>query len=717
MTDFLNRFTIGSRINSLMGVLLISLVAFAAAMLMQLSTTKTEMEDLSTLAEFTPYVGSVIHELQKERGASAGYIGSSGASQFATNLNTQKGSTDTVIQGFKAAAANFPVERFDENLSILLNNVQANLNKLSDVRNDVSELNASTPEMARYYTGTINSALSVIKEAAQLTTDYEMLNSIVVYTSLLEAKEIAGLERAAGTGSYAAGRFNDVALANLISLIAKQDAFMTSFNSFASQEVKDFYAQTVVGQELDRHNELREYATSSPDDLSGSGASGTTEWFSVMTAKINKIKVVEDKISTDLIEQSSSASADASTSFWFGVVALIVLVGISIVFSVIIASSIVSPLRNLRKRMQAVAKGELDLDIPYMHFKNEIGNMANALNHFKESALENIRMTEEAEKNERRAAEEKEKRRLEAEELEKQQARDKEEQERQAQEAQYQNRLELAQSFEDRVVGILDSLSGSTENLNVISKNMTKVADDTQDKSMAASSATRQAGANVQAVASASEEMSASIAEITRQVSESTGIANNAVKTAESALTRVNKLTETSERIGEVVQLINDIAEQTNLLALNATIESARAGEAGKGFAVVANEVKSLATQTGNATDEIRTQITEMQDATKGAVTAVNEITSIINQINDISLSIESSVEEQSSATNEISQNAIQAATGADEVGRNINDVSQSASETGEAAQTVLGASEDFAEQTKVLRNEVDSFLSEVRSK
>ena len=193
-------------------------------------------------------------------------------------------------------------------------------------------------------------------------------------------------------------------------------------------------------------------------------------------------------------------------------------------------------------------------------------------------------------------------------------------------------------------------------------------------------------------------------------------MATGAVEKASEAAQRVDTLRETATKIGDVVRLISDIAEQTNLLALNATIEAARAGEAGKGFAVVASEVKSLATQTASATEEIGSQINEMQLATTSAVTAVEEISATVKQINEISTAIAAAVEEQSAATNEISRNAAEASTGTEEVSRNIEQVNELAAETGVAASSVLTASDELAVQAKTLRQEVDNFLKEVRA-
>jgi methyl-accepting chemotaxis protein len=217
-------------------------------------------------------------------------------------------------------------------------------------------------------------------------------------------------------------------------------------------------------------------------------------------------------------------------------------------------------------------------------------------------------------------------------------------------------------------------------------------------------------------VATATEELSSSVAEIGRQVAQSTQIAKAAVDEAQQADAIMRSLAEAASRIGEIVSLINDIASQTNLLALNATIEAARAGEAGKGFAVVAGEVKHLATQTGKATEEISQQIGAVQAETERAAHAIRSIGETINRIDGISTAIASAVEEQGAATREIARNIEQAARGTQEVSSNISDVTHAAAQAGEAASGVLSAARVLKGDADRLDHAVGGFLGQVRA-
>ena len=243
-----------------------------------------------------------------------------------------------------------------------------------------------------------------------------------------------------------------------------------------------------------------------------------------------------------------------------------------------------------------------------------------------------------------------------------------------------------------------------------------QAVEQTNSQAASAANASTETASNVQSVAAGAEEMAASVTEISRRVSEALEISVSAVKQAEDTNGIVSGLAAAAQKIGDVVELINNIAAQTNLLALNATIEAARAGEAGKGFAVVASEVKNLASQTAKATEEIAQQIAQMQSATDATVGAIGDVRTIIDQIGEASTVIASAVEEQSAATQDISRNVQSVATGTQEVTGSIAEVSQAASETGAAANQVQAASAELAQTAIQLKQQVESFLGDVRA-
>ena len=276
--------------------------------------------------------------------------------------------------------------------------------------------------------------------------------------------------------------------------------------------------------------------------------------------------------------------------------------------------------------------------------------------------------------------------------------------------------LKLADDFEASVGSIVHGVSAAATELQSSAETINLTADRANNRSASVASAAEQASANVQTVAAAAEQLSSSISEISRQVSESTQVAQAAVSEVQVTNEKVQGLAEAAGKIGEVINLITDIAEQTNLLALNATIEAARAGDAGKGFAVVAHEVKNLASQTAKATEEIGAQVSGIQNATEDAVTAIGSIGNTINQVSDIAAAIAAAVEEQGAATSEIARNVQEAASGTNEVSTNIVSVTEAAGETGHAAGQIQEASAELSQQSETLRQHVDDFIARVRA-
>ena len=374
-----------------------------------------------------------------------------------------------------------------------------------------------------------------------------------------------------------------------------------------------------------------------------------------------------------------------------------------------------SPIARMTSAMTRLAEGEKDTPVPAKGRSDEIGDMAEALESFKQSVIQAETMAEERSKLEREQVAQREEAAREKAETDSNLAK------KSAQDARIASEradmlAEITAEFEATVNGVLKNFAGAVSQMQASAQTMSTTAEQTSQQSSAAASASDQASSNVQTVAAAAEELSSSIAEITRQVDESARIAREGVEDAERANERIQGLAVSASKIGEVVDLINDIASQTNLLALNATIEAARAGEAGKGFAVVATEVKSLADQTAKATDEIGSQISEIQGATNHAVEAIGSISETNAKVDGISTAIAAAMEEQGASTNEIASSVQSASTGTQEVSSNIAGVTQAATETGGAATGVLEATKELNTQADVLRGAVNEFLTKVKA-
>jgi methyl-accepting chemotaxis protein len=362
------------------------------------------------------------------------------------------------------------------------------------------------------------------------------------------------------------------------------------------------------------------------------------------------------------------------------------LAGLLIAF--FIARGITRPLGGLTAGMKELAGGNFEVVLPGVERKDEVGEMARAVETFKVKAEEKAR----------------------------DEATAKVKQDQIAAERRKADMHRLADGFEAAVGEIIETVSSASTELEAAATTLTQTAEGTQRLAINVSTASEEASANVQSVATATEEMASTIGEIGRQVESSNQIARNAVRQAEQTDQRIHKLSQAATRIGDVVSLITTIAEQTNLLALNATIEAARAGDAGRGFAVVASEVKALAAQTAKATSEISEQITEIQTATGDSVAAIKEISATIDNISKITSTIAAAIEEQGAATKEIARNVNQAAEGTGQVASNITEVNRGASETGTASSQVLSSAQSLSSDSNRLKLEVGKFLATVRA-
>jgi methyl-accepting chemotaxis protein len=396
---------------------------------------------------------------------------------------------------------------------------------------------------------------------------------------------------------------------------------------------------------------------------------------------------------TESIQQSFSRTTADTNERIAGTIATQEIVAggatvLGLLIAFLIARGIIGPLSGLTSGMKQLADGNFGVVLPGLERKDEVGDMAQAVETFKVRAGQKARDDAEARVKQDRGAAEQRRRDM----------------------------IKLADGFEGAVGEIVETVSSASTELEASAGTLTSSAERAQQLTTMVAAASGQASANVQSVALATEEMTSSVNEISRQVRTSANIANEAVAQARTTNDRVAELAKAAARIGDVVELINSIAGQTNLLALNATIEAARAGEAGRGFAVVASEVKALAEQTAKATGEISQQIAGIQAATQDSVAAIKEIGDTIGRMSEIAASITSAVEQQGAATQEISRNVQQAAHGTQQVSSNIADVQRGASETRSASSQVFSAAQTLSRDSNRLKLEVGKFLNSVRA-
>ncbi|WP_336486064.1 methyl-accepting chemotaxis protein [Methylobacterium nigriterrae] len=562
----------------------------------------------------------------------------------------------------------------------------------------------------------MKSSLANLKIAIKIGITLAFLIGVGLATTLVSLGTLSRIEQ---TGHWAAhthaviGRMNEILIAMVNQetgvrgyLVSGQDGFLEPYRNGAARyaeaysDVTRLTADNPVQQkrlaELDAQariwrTDIAEREIALMRDAATREAARALEASGAGKAAMDSLRRSAEEIvaveRTLLAERDGAAAAAANSSRLGNGIGLAVMVSAAGLSLLLLHLGISRPIRNLKATMGRLAANDLAAAVPNLGRRDEVGEMAAAVQVFKDGLIRAQALEQEAAL-----------------------ARAGAEAQREA------ATRELADDFERAVGGIVEAVTAAAAALQDTSRTMSATAGRTADQSTSVAAAAEEAAANVTMVASAAEELGSSVDEIGRQVQGSASLAAAAAREAETTAALVQALSMGATKIGDVVSLISSIAGQTNLLALNATIEAARAGEAGRGFAVVATEVKELASQTAKATDEIARQIAEIQGATHQAVGAIESISGKVGEMSNVTAAIAAAIEEQGSATQEIVRNVGQAASGTGEVTRNIASVAAAADETGAAAGLLLASASDLSVQSEHLGGEVRRFLDGVRA-
>ncbi len=639
-----------------------------------------EMASLDKLARFSPSLSAVVHELQQERGASAGFIGSKGKSTFKKKLEIKQSGTNTQEELLQAAIKSFTTKDIDPTVNLKLQNALQELALLDSVRNDVDSLNLTISEMASFYTPLIANLLSVVEELGNISSDATVTRHIVAYTTFLQAKERMGLERAMGSGGFGRGEFLPGIHKKFIELLAQQEGFLATFEVYGTDEMKTFLKRTVQGPACDEVTRMEKIALNArilndTEDVSG------IYWYETITVKINKMKDVEDFISNYLTTEAKRFAIDARNKAIFLIVMSIVLLLVSMKLFFRVVSKITSSISTMNNVMKELAVQGYDVSLGEDCLITEIDEMRETLILFRESGIRNQQLEIEQQQFLKNESESRKKEAI----TEKQHA-DKLQNEA-------QGHLKGVVDVSLKMNNAMSSISSLSLNLNDVSSGTHTIAAAVEELSVTINDINE----NSKMVASQSSEMVDVVGDGQKNTMVVTKSMDSINQSVESVTSQVNNLVELGRSISLMVSSIDEIAEQTHLLALNATIEAVRAGESGKGFVVVAEEVKSLANETAKVTTEVRLcvdkltgELSEVVDSMQHSSELVDDGITVIGKLGDSVGTITSAAEAVNSLTVNISELLEQQGIAVQEISNETNQITTEVNNTTENMEIVL---------------------------
>lgn len=729
--DKLNSLSVNKKLILLVGVPMLVLLLFVGNDIItkvhqqiMVSQSNAKIQELSQMANT---ISAYVHESQKERGITAGFIGSGGR-KFKDKVANQRKSTNAKLQNLQEFLNTFNQEKYPS-LKQDLKALIANTKQLTTNRKKIDNLSFTLAQELGYYSTMNANALKVIGAMSQYVSNPNINRQVASYESFLQAKERAGIERGLMNGVLASGQFkNSGQFVKFITLVALQDSYLSQFKRLASDEQKAFFTDTMAAPAVSTVEEMRHQIRS----LGTGQALGipASTWFQQQTKRINLLKKVEDRLANDLVEASQKLqSASGSELLFSGFVGLVAILALGLAF--IVARGITRPLQQLSQaihNVQTTGQFKAELDI---HGKDEVGQAIEAFSQLLQKLDQAFSDINQVMANASDG------------DLSKQVDENANGDLLQLQKNVNKTLSDLSETlsevrhFAHTVSVSMEELSANSSNIKEtglqlvqerkgkkgcvlelkeaadgILTNVDSVSNQTNSMVTAINSSTsrvNEINEHVQTVASAIEEMSASFTQVSDSA-QSCAVSNKQVfKMAENTQQAVSSLSQAAQEIGKVTEMIKSIASQTNLLALNATIEAASAGEAGKGFAVVANEVKELAKQSGDASEDIQQRIDDIQSNTANVLSAMEQITLMMQESSNMTNNIATSVQEQTLVNNEISVNVSQLAQAAQTVSETMHETNDMANHVVQAVQTTQG-------QTNVIHQSVGSVNDSVQS-
>ncbi|MBF0193814.1 MAG: nitrate- and nitrite sensing domain-containing protein [Magnetococcales bacterium] len=717
--QFLKNLSLKAKFSVMLLIPLIGLLWFSSMSLLFRYELSTNMETVGQLSQLAVKISSLLHETQKERGMTAGYLGSKGKN-FARKLpEHRRENSDRRISELNDFLKTFKASDYDSQLASALSDGLQDLNNISNIRRQVDGQSIPAGKAIGFYTNMNATFLKSIGRIPALADNMEMSYLTNAYTNFLLGKERAGIERAVMTNTFARNGFGNGMLRKFNVLVTEQDTFTKVFLSFANKDLTSFYNNKLSGRTVDSVNQMRNIGFK--QGIKGDFGIDPQAWFRTSSARINLLKEVEDRISTDIIALATQLKESAKTVFLIYLVATIATVLLALFFGISIAKEIFSQVGGeptvVAQLVQRITEGDLvgrcneeDLDPNTTGILRDINNLSlklctilrglgyiskdlNAASEDLDTVVSG--MAEGTAVMQDRT------------ELTLQNARHMDTDIEAISNASTQNSTDLGtvSDMATQTDSNLHTIAAAAEEANANLGSVTSATELTSDNMIQVDDAAKRTNENVDVVSDSVQSIATSFANVQKLCEEASKSSQQASIRAKNGTEIMEKLSEAAHEIKSVVAVINRIADQTNMLALNASIEAAGAGEAGKGFAVVANEVKELASQTGDSTQMISDKIQAIQTLTNDATGATSEVTDSIELISQANEEILRTVDEQNKAVEEIATSIGTASKETGQVTSLIEDSTKGISEVtrnmGELSLAVTEVTQNVAEASR----------------